>query len=106
MLDFVQFDSGLTVADFTVGNWVLYNPNMADLPPATERLRDIGVVQAVDEHYVHILFAHNLPYETEEHRHSVLPCALTKVDRAVFEPLICRGKIENPKLEEEYERQS
>ncbi len=102
-----QFESGLTVADFAVGDWVLYNPNMPDLPPATERLRDIGVVQSVDEHYVHILFAHNLPYQSEEHQHSILPCALTKVDRATYEPLVSHtGKIEEPKIASDDERQS
>ena len=100
------FESGLTVTDFAVGDWVLYSPNIPDLPPANERLRDIGVVQTVDENYVHILFAHNLSYSAEECQHSILPCALTKVDRAVFEPLICCGKIEEPKLDEDSERQS
>jgi hypothetical protein len=101
-----QFESGFTVADFAVGDWVLYNPNMEGLPPASERLRDIGVVQSVDEHYVHILFAHNLPYHSEEYQHSILPCALTKVDRATYEPLIHKDKIEEPKIIGDDERQS
>jgi hypothetical protein len=101
------FESGLTVADFAVGDWVLYNPNIPDLPSASERLRDIGVVQSVDEHYVHILFAHNLQHTNEEDEHSILPCALTKVERATYEPLVSNsGKIEEPKAAEDDERQS
>lgn len=58
--------------DFAVGDKVVYNPNVPDLPLPQFRVRDHAMIIKMDSHYLYLLF-----YNAENHMTTILKDSIT-----------------------------